>query len=119
MLDADHGVPRGVGGADRISNLNTLCRRCHKAKHGEAIAPTVQLQSAGRMTDREFDWFKHFIDEMIPAMSQAAGGRITPKFNLDSNNIWYLPIGDVIYLDEQLTEDSSVEYLPATIEEDT
>ena len=116
-LDPDHAVPRGAGGADRMSNLNTLCRRCHKAKHGEGIAPSVQLQSTGEMTDREFGWFKHFVDEMIPAMSQAAGGRITPKFNLDGEDVWYLPIGDVVHLDKQLTDDSSIEYISASLEE--
>lgn len=112
-LDADHGVPRGAGGADRVSNLNTLCRRCHKAKHEEGvIAPSVQLESSGNMTDREFGWFKHFVDEMIPAMSQAAGGRVVPKYSLDDAKVWYLPIGDVIHLDGQLT-DASVEYMSA------
>lgn len=115
-LDADHGVPRGAGGADRMSNLSTLCRRCHKAKHGEGIAPSIQLQSTGKMTDREFGWFKHFIDEMIPAMSQVAGGRVNPKYNLDDAKVWYLPIGDVIHLDSQLTE-ANVEYMSADLTE--
>lgn len=115
-LDADHGVPRGAGGSDRVSNLNTLCRRCHKAKHGEGIAPSVQLQSTGEMTDREFGWFKHFVDEMIPAIAQVAGGRVTPKFNLDDAKVWYLPIGDVIHLDGQLT-DANVEYMSADLAE--
>jgi hypothetical protein len=117
MLDVDHGVPRGAGGADRISNQNSYCRRCHDAKHEKCIAPSVQLQSTGQMTDREFGWFKHFVDEMIPAMSQAAGGRVIPKFNLDDENIWYLPIGDVIHLDEQLADDGSIEYMSASLED--
>lgn len=111
-LDADHGVPRGAGGADRMSNLHTLCRRCHKAKHGEGIAPTVQLQSTGEMTDREFSWFKKFVDHMIPAMSEIAGGRVNSKYGLNDGRVWYLPIGDVIHLDSRLTE-ADVEYTSA------
>lgn len=115
-LDPDHGVPRGAGGADRMSNLNTLCRRCHEAKHGEGIAPTAQFESSGAMTDREFIWFKHFVDEMIPAMAQAAGGRVTPKFGLDNGTVWYIPVGDLIHLDGQLTK-SNVEYMSADLAE--
>lgn len=103
-LDIDHGVPRGAGGADRMSNLNTLCRDCHEAKHGNGIAPSVQMESTGEMSKREFIWFKHFIKEMVPAMADVVGTKIRPKFNLDEQGYWYIPVGDVIALNKQLAE---------------
>lgn len=106
-LDADHGVPRGVGGSERLSNLNTLCRRCHKAKHGDGIAPTVQLESTGEMTDREFLWFKHLLKEMMPAMARELNVRLAPKFGLNNEKVWYIPLGDLRLLDKQLTEADS------------
>lgn len=102
-LDADHSVPRGVGGSDRISNLNTLCRRCDQAKHGDSIAPSIQLESTGKMTDVEFFWFKHMLNEMIPAMAREIDVRLIPKFGLDDDTVWYLPLGDIRLLDRQLT----------------
>jgi len=103
-LDADHSVPRGVGGSDRISNLNTLCRRCHQAKHGDSIAPSIQLESTGEMTEVEFFWFKHMLNEMIPAMARELDVRLIPKFGLDEDTVWYLPLGDILLLDHQLTK---------------
>ena len=109
VLDVDHGVPRGAGGADRMSNLSTLCRSCHEAKHGNGIAPSVQMKSTGDMTEREFIWFKQFVKEMVPAMADVAGTRIAPKFSLDGRDRWYIPIGDVVALDKQLAR-SDVRY---------
>lgn len=116
-LDPHHGVPRGSGGADRVSNVHTYCRRCHDAIHNEtAIAPCVKLESTGDMTNREFGWFKHFVHDMIPVMSQIAGHRIEPKHNLGGNKYWYLPVGNVVCLDEKLT-DTDVRYTSADLAE--
>ena len=41
-LDVDHIVPRGAGGSERISNLHTLCRKCHDAKDNDAAATSVE-----------------------------------------------------------------------------
>jgi hypothetical protein len=101
-FDVDHNVPRGVGGSDRMSNLSTLCRECHEAKHGDGIAPTVRLQSTGGMTDTEFVWFKQLLNEMIPVMADTFGVRLQPKFGLQEDKIWYLPLGDLRRLDKQL-----------------
>ncbi|QKG94096.1 HNH endonuclease [Halorubrum salinarum] len=108
-LDPDHNVPRGAGGSDRLSNLSTLCRRCHEAKHGDGIAPTVRLESTGEMTDVEFWWFKHLLKEMIPALAEDFNVRLQPKFGLEDDKVWYLPLGDIRLLDKQLLE-SDVEY---------
>lgn len=103
-LDPDHNVPRGVGGSDRLGNLTTLCRRCHEAKHGDGIAPTVQLESTGEMSNVEFKWFKHFLKEMIPAMAQGYNIRLVPKFGLTGGTVWYLPLGDLRRLDQEILE---------------
>ncbi len=104
-LDADHGVPRGAGGSDQLSNLLSLCRRCHDAKHGNGIAPTVQLQSTGRMTNVEFVWFKQFLQEMLPALARSHDVQLRPKFNLNDEENWYLPLGDLRRLGRQLAEE--------------
>lgn len=103
-LDPDHNVPRGAGGSDRLTNLNTLCRQCHDAKHGNGIAPTVELKSTGQMSSVEFDWFRHFLQEMVPAQARVFNVRLIPKFGLADNDAWYLPLGDLRRLDQQLLE---------------
>lgn len=107
--DPDHNVPRGVGGSDRLSNISTLCRRCHNAKHGDGIAPTVQLKSSGRMTEVEFQWFRHLMNEIIPVLAREFRVLLQPKFGLMDDSVWYLPLGDLRRLDEQLLK-AEVEY---------
>jgi hypothetical protein len=105
-LDVDHGVPRGVGGSEQFSNLLTLCRRCHEAKHGDGLAPTVELRSSGAMTDTEFLLFKQLLTEMLPAMAREFGVRLRPKFDLDDRDCWHLPLGDVRRLDRELSSEA-------------
>jgi hypothetical protein len=103
-FDVDHHVPRGVGGSELYRNKGTLCRRCHDAKHGNGIAPTVQFQSTGQMTDEEFILFRQFLKKMLPALAHEYGVTIQPKFNLDGNEAWHCPLGDIRRLDRQLNE---------------
>lgn len=44
-LHAHHIVPKSKGGTHRLSNLKTVCSRCHNAIHGNATAPTSQEAS--------------------------------------------------------------------------
>lgn len=81
-LDVDHNVQRGNGGSERFSNLSSLCRRCHDAKHGNGLAPTARFASTGDMTTAEFRWFEHFVKEILPALVRQVGVRLEPKFNL-------------------------------------
>ena len=37
MLEIDHITPRSKGRDDKISNLQTLCRPCHRQKHGRVL----------------------------------------------------------------------------------
>ncbi len=114
-FDVDHNVPRGVGGSELYQNKQTLCRRCHDAKHGDGIAPTVQLESSGRMTGVEFRWFRHFVKEMLPKLAEEHGIELEPKFNLDDGEAWHLPLGDFRRLDRQLSkEDGSYRSLQAS-----
>ncbi|MFC7204706.1 HNH endonuclease [Haloferax namakaokahaiae] len=41
-LHAHHIVPKGKGGSDKMSNLKTLCKRCHDAVHYDVQAPTAR-----------------------------------------------------------------------------
>lgn len=112
IFDPDHNVPRGAGGSNRMSNMNTLCRRCHDAKHGEGLAPCAQIASSGRMTDREFLWYKHLVKHMIPAMAEKHGVNLDTRHSLNGNlsndTSWYVPLGDLIKLDRMLVEDDEV-----------
>lgn len=104
-LDLDYAVPRGVGGSESFSNLLTLCRQCHDAKHGEGLAPTVEMASTGRMEPIEFDYFTQFMNEMLPALAEISGVDLDPKFNLDGREAWHLPLGDLRRLDKVLSEE--------------
>ncbi|WP_247729902.1 hypothetical protein [Halovivax limisalsi] len=57
------------------------------------------------MSDQEFMWFKQFLSEMIPAMAREFSVRVKPKFNLDGQDQWHLPLGDLRRLDQQLLDD--------------
>jgi|APHM01.1.fsa_nt_gi HNH endonuclease. len=116
LLDVHHGVPRGAGGSERYTNLQSVCRRCHDAIHNDTIAPCVQLESTGRMTDVEFHWYKHFIKQIVPALARVADVRVQPKYNLDSEKAWYVPLGDLRRLDEQLA-DLDGQYAPLSLAE--
>lgn len=100
----DHITPRGWGGSERLPNKATLCDRCHRAKHGECIAPTVRLMSTGTMTDTEFAWFKHLMRVMLPALARQANVKMRPKFDLAGEDEWAIPLGDIRALDDELAE---------------
>ena len=106
-LDLDHIVPRGAGGSHRLSNMSSLCRRCHEAKHDEdTLAPTIRFISTGDMTEREFIHFRHFFNEQIPALTRrVCEPGIDPMFNLGDQDAWHIPIGDLLRLDSKLRED--------------
>lgn len=107
--DPDHNVPRGAGGSDRLSNITTLCRQCHEAKHGDGIAPTVRLQSTGDMSSVEFCWFKQFHQEIVPAVARHFDIHLVPKFGLDDGQAWHYPLGDLRRWDQQLAN-AELEY---------
>lgn len=54
------------------------------------------------MTGTEFDWFKHFMQEMLPALAREFDIRLVPKFGLADEDAWHLPLGDIRRLDQQL-----------------
>lgn len=112
----DHSVSRGRGGSDRYSNLRTLCKRCHEAKHGNGYAPMLELQSSGAMDDYTFRYFRHFFDEILPAMGRNIGVRLNPKFRLDNKrDVWFISLGNVRHADAVLpTFDSEYDSLRAS-----
>lgn len=103
-LDIHHIVPRGQGGSDQPSNLQTLCRRCHNAVHGDGVAPAVQVESTGRMTEVEFKLFRHLMNEVLPALARTQGVSLTARFNVDGTQSWHIPFDAVRQLDAQLAE---------------
>lgn len=40
-LHAHHGVPLSKGGVNDLANLTTYCAECHRAIHGNSMAPTA------------------------------------------------------------------------------
>jgi len=117
QLDCDHNVSRGIGGANGITNLGSLCRRCHEAKHGERPhAPTIQFVSSGRMPDRDFRWFKHFWNDQLTALTKTVlTNPIAPVRDINENfpfQAWHIPIGDLRRLDEELAKRDDIDYGP-------
>lgn len=114
-LDADHVVPEGSGGSSLHKNLATLCRDCHEAKtEDDKIAPTIRFTSSGDMSDEEFGYYRHFWDQILPALTEAAlGHRVEPLFGLRDQKMrecWHIPLGDVLFCDERLRARDDVTY---------
>ena len=110
-LDVDHIVPRGSGGSERISNLHTLCRKCHDAKDNDAAATSVEWMRTGRMDTYEFAWFRQVMNEILPAVTRQFGVRLSPKFRLEEKEIWEISVGDLSALDEVIAEEDE-QYSP-------
>lgn len=66
-----------------MTNLATLCRRCHQAAHGEIMAPRVKMFSNGRMSGDEFTEYRRLWSNLDLA-----------RFDEDEN-CWYIPVADV------------------------
>lgn len=120
QLDGDHIVPQGSGGATLHSNLASLCRSCHEAKHEEEkIAPTIAFTSSGNMTDEEFRWYRHFWNEILPALTEVAiGHRVEPLVGLRDQGYWdgrHIPMGAVRMCDKRLKNRDDASY--STMEE--
>jgi hypothetical protein len=107
VLQVHHIVPQGEGGSNRLSNLKTLCRECHRAVHGDTIAPTVEIASSREMNEEEFEWFKHFIKEILPAIASEYKVRIEPIF-IEKTGTWNVPVADMKLLDEQINNRDDV-----------
>ncbi|MDL0130443.1 HNH endonuclease [Halobacterium salinarum] len=46
-LHAHHIVPKSKGGTHQKSNLDTLCKECHNAIHGDSMAPSEPATETG------------------------------------------------------------------------
>jgi hypothetical protein len=117
QAEADHRVPKGSGGASLHKNFGTLCDPCHEAKHEEdAIAPTIRFTSTGDMSDEEFRWYRHFWNEVLPALMQAAvNHRAEVLVGLDNSSVWdgrHIPLGAVRYCDKRLSDRDDIQYSP-------
>lgn len=64
-LHAHHVVPKSNGGSHELSNLKTLCKRCHKATHGDSIAPTGRSFSKNKIQRRSTESTSQSITEQL------------------------------------------------------
>jgi ribosomal protein L37AE/L43A len=70
-LHAHHIVPKSKGGTHQISNLKTICSKCHKAVHGSSMAPTSSAPNDNssfwdRLGDIEPEDIDEFIEQNEP-----------------------------------------------------
>jgi hypothetical protein len=56
-LHAHHIVPKSNGGSHKLSNLKTVCHECHKAVHGNVMAPTNRSSSSSSSANHGFLWW--------------------------------------------------------------
>jgi hypothetical protein len=117
QLDADHIVPEGVGGGTHHRQIASLCRECHDAKHKEdEIAPTIRWMSTGDMNDTEWARYRHFWDEMFPALVEAATGlQIQVLRDIDDTTPWqarHLPLGYHRLIEDILTDRDEIDFAP-------
>lgn len=102
-----------------MSNLVTLCRRCHEAKHGErSHSPTIRFTSTGDMPENDFIWYRHFWNEIFPSLvATAVGVRIEPKFDISDApyRAWHLPRGDIVRIDESLAKNDENDHAPMSV----
>jgi hypothetical protein len=105
-LDVHHVVPRGAGGPERFSNYALLCRQCHEAAERDAVAPGIEFQTTGQMDEYTFIRFRHFFQEIVPAMAKAAGFEIKPRFGLhEKRDFWHISLGDIRLADAVLASE--------------
>lgn len=93
-LEVHHIVPVGQAGSHRPSNLVPLCHNCHRAAHGEKMAPRVRWYSRGEMSGREFKEHKRLWKEMREQLGY-------PRYDPDEECV-YIPASDVDPLLDQL-----------------
>lgn len=76
-LHAHHGVPLEKGGVNKISNLKTYCKRCHKAIHSdEKKAPTAEghdCPSSFKFQDGGLRIFEDFVEIQRVSHSEFSG----------------------------------------------
>lgn len=93
-LEVHHAVPVGCGGSHRIRNLVALCKQCHRAAHGEAMAPRVRWYTNGQLNNDEFGEHLHLWKSL-----RARFG--SPRFDSDEECV-YVPVGDADRISSQI-----------------
>jgi len=53
-------VPKSNGGSDDLTNLKTVCERCHNAIHGDVMAPTNNQQKSNSFDMDASDYIVSF-----------------------------------------------------------
>lgn len=85
-LEVHHIVPVGQAGTHRRSNLVPLCPACHRAAHGERMAPRIRWYTNGDLSQPEFQSHKRLWQEMRKRLG-------VPRFDSDEDCV-YVPIAD-------------------------
>lgn len=70
-LHAHHIVPKSKGGTHKLSNLKTVCARCHRAIHGDNIAPSAD-QTLGNELILDEDQYPYSALDHIQCVNLAA-----------------------------------------------
>lgn len=85
-LEVHHIVPISQGGSHQLSNLVALCPRCHKAAHGDEMAPRIRWYTNGNLSTDEFG--KHL--NLWKRMRDELG---VPRYDPDEDAV-YVPVAD-------------------------
>lgn len=80
-LHVHHVVPVSRGGSHAEENLKVLCSQCHRAAHGEDMAPVIEFFTGWEIPDEDFEVFRNYLrsTEMRPHGSDG----------------YYIPLGDM------------------------
>jgi 5-methylcytosine-specific restriction endonuclease McrA len=93
-LEVHHVVPIGQGGSHQITNLVTLCPRCHLAAHGEEMAPRIRWYTKGELNSEEFT--QHH--QLWTSLRDRLG---VPRYDPGEGCV-YVPLSDAEKITQQL-----------------
>lgn len=93
-LHVHHIVPVGQGGSHRVSNLVPLCPKCHKAAHGDVMAPRIRWYTNGELSSDEFG--EHL--SLWKRMREQLG---VPRYD-PSDDAVYVPLADADQIIERM-----------------
>lgn len=93
-LEIHHIVPVTQAGSHRPSNLVPLCDRCHKAAHGNSMAPRIRWYTKGELSTIEFQQHKLLWKRLRDQFG-------VPRYD-SKNNCVYVPIADVERIIEEM-----------------
>lgn len=85
-LQVHHIVPVGQAGTHALSNLVSVCPKCHRAAHRQCMAPRVKWYSKNEMSDTEFQHHRDLWQQMRSRLG-------VPRFDPEEECV-YVPVAD-------------------------